>query len=153
MRRACALYCNSISPFRPFLKLMLDIELNPGPNGSLKYSRVVQYTRTVTVRISYVSIRTDRTHQQQGYTFGKVCFTVRKSHLISGTQNISWQELSIRTDRTDRQQGYIRSVKCVLQFVSRISLVGLRIFHGKSCYIRFVDPCGSNGSTTGVYGL
>ena len=85
MRRACALYCNSISPFRPFLKLMLDIELNPGPNGSLKYSRVVQYTRTVTVRISYVSIRTDRTHQQQGYTFGKVCFTVRKSHLISGT--------------------------------------------------------------------
>ena len=64
---------------------MLNIELNPGPNGSLKYSRVVQYTRTVTVRISHVSIRTDRTDQQQGYTFGKVCFTVRKSHLISGT--------------------------------------------------------------------
>ena len=64
---------------------MLDIELNPGPNGSLKYSRVVQYTRTVTVRISYVSVRTDRTDQQQEYTFGKVCFTVRKSHLISGT--------------------------------------------------------------------
>ena len=42
--------------------------------------RVVQYTRTVTVRISHVSIRTDRTDRQQGYTFCKVCFTVRKSH-------------------------------------------------------------------------
>ena len=55
-------------------------------------TRVVQYTRTVTVRINYVSIRTDRTDRQQGFTVCKVCytvckecFTVRKSHLISGT--------------------------------------------------------------------
>ena len=48
-------------------------------------TRVVQYTRTVTVRISHVSIRTDRTDRQQGYTVFKECFTVRKSHLISGT--------------------------------------------------------------------
>ena len=47
---------------------------------AIAYVRVVQYTRTVTVRISHVSIRTDR---QQGYTVCKVCFTVRKSHLIS----------------------------------------------------------------------
>ena len=32
-----------------------------------------------------LSIRTDRTDRQQGYTVCKVCFTVRKSHLISGT--------------------------------------------------------------------
>ena len=71
--------------------------------------RVVQYTRTVAVRISHVSIRTDRIARQQGHTFCKVCFTVRKSHLI--------------------------------------------YFHGKSGHTRFVDPYGSNGSTTGVYGL
>ena len=46
---------------------------------------VVQYTRTVTVRISHVSIRTDRTDRQKGYTVCKECLTVRKSHLISGT--------------------------------------------------------------------
>ena len=47
--------------------------------------RVVQYTRTVTVRINHVSIRTDRTDRQQGYTVCKEGFTVRKSHLITGT--------------------------------------------------------------------
>ena len=62
--------------------------------------RVVQYTRTVTVR-------TDRTDRQQGYTVCKGCFTVRKSHLISGTWNIFMARvviygLSIHTDRTDR---------------------------------------------------
>ena len=51
----------------------------------LPEKRVAQYTRTVTVRISHVSIRTDRTDRQQGYTVCKECFTVRKSHLISGT--------------------------------------------------------------------
>ena len=53
--------------------------------GDLEIQRVVQYTRTVTVCISHVSIRWDRTDRQQGYTFCKVCFTVRKSHLIRGT--------------------------------------------------------------------
>ena len=51
--------------------------------------RVVQYTRTVTVRISHVSIRTDRTDRQQGYTVCKECFMARV--VIYG--------LSIRTDR------------------------------------------------------
>ena len=55
---------------------------------------------------------------------------------------------SARIERIDNRG--IRSVKCVLRFVNRISLVGLRIFHGKSCYIRFVDPYGSNGPTKGV---
>ena len=89
--------------------------------------RVVQYTRTVTVRISHVSIRTDRTDRQQVYTFCKVCFTVRKSHFIRGTKYVSWQELfytvcpSVRIERIDNRG--IRSVKSVLRSVNRISLV------------------------------
>ena len=37
-QRACALYCNSALTFRPLLKLIFDIELNPGPNGSFNRS-------------------------------------------------------------------------------------------------------------------
>ena len=40
-----------------------------------------------------LSIRTDRTDRQQGYTVCKGCFTVRKSHLIIvGLGIFSWQE-------------------------------------------------------------
>ena len=81
-----------------------------------KKPRVVQYTRTVTVRTSHVSIRTDRTDRQQGYTFCKVCFTVRKSHLISGTVC-----RSVRIERIDKRG--IRSVKSVLQSVIKSHLI------------------------------
>ena len=66
--------------------LVLYMHLCPNLHASLTLiGRVVQYTHTVTVRISHVSIRTDRMERQQGYTVCKVCFTVRKLHLISGT--------------------------------------------------------------------
>ena len=67
---------------------------------SVAETRVVQYTRTVTVRISHFTIRTD-------------CKT------------------------------RVRSVKSCLRSENCISLVGLRIFHGKRGCIRFVDPYGS----------
>ena len=71
-----------------------------------------------------LSIRTDRTDRQHGYTFYKVCFTVRKSHLISGTLNISWQEWlytvcrSVRIEQIDKRFEY---------------------FYGKSGYLPFFD--------------
>ena len=46
----------------------------------------------------------------------------------------------MRIERIDNRD--IRSVKSVLRSVNRISLVGLEIFHGKSCYIPFFDPYG-----------
>ena len=76
---------------------------------TIKTGRVVQYTRTVTDRISHVSIRTDRTDRQQGCTVCKECFTVRKSHLISGTYNIFMARVtvcrSVRIERIDKR-GY-----------------------------------------------
>ena len=97
---------------------------------TIKTGRVVQYTRTVTDRISHVSIRTDRTDRQQGCTVCKECFTVRKSNLISGTYNIFMARetvcRSVRIERIDKRG--IRSVKSVLRSVNRISLVGLRVF-------------------------
>ena len=75
-----------------------------------------------------LSIRTDRTDRQKGYTVCKECFTVRKSHLISGTYNIFMARVtvcrSVRIERIDKRG--IRSVKSVLRSVNRISLVGLK---------------------------
>ena len=56
-QRACALYCNSTLTFRPLLKLIFDIELNPGPNGSniprdLENSRNHTYSQTRQSRTS-----------------------------------------------------------------------------------------------------
>ena len=71
-----------------------------------------------------------------------------------GLRIFSWQEWlytvcrSVRIERIDNRG--IRSVKSVLRSVNRISLVGLEYFHGKTGYIRFVDPY---GSIKGVYGL
>ena len=46
---------------------------------------------------------------------------------------------SVEIEQIDKRG--IRSVKCVLWSVNRISLVGhLGYFHGKSGHIRFVDP-------------
>ena len=81
-----------------------------------RFKRVVQYTRTVTVCISHVSIRTYRTDRQQGYTVCKVCFTVSKSHLQWDLEYFMARTviygLSIRTDRTDRQKGYTVCKEC-----------------------------------------
>ena len=69
-----------------------------------------------------LSIRADRTDRQKGYTVCKECFTVRKSHLISGTWNIFMARvviygLSICTDRTDRQKGYTVCKVCSAPFL------------------------------------
>ena len=58
-----------------------------------------------------LSICTDRTDRQKGYTVCKVCFTVCKSHFISGTNNIFMARVgiyrfSICKDGTDRRKGY-----------------------------------------------
>lgn len=50
-QRACGLYCNSTLTFRPLLKLIFDVELNPGPNGSFNCS-----VRTNSRNISNVKI-------------------------------------------------------------------------------------------------
>ena len=113
--------------------------------------RVVQYTCTVMVRISHVSIHTDRTDQQNVSMGCKVYFTVRKSHLISGMGIFSWKEwlyTVCRSEQIDKRS--ILSVKCILRSANRISLVEWEYFHGNSGYIRFVDP---NRSTKGVYCL
>ena len=47
-QRACALYCNSTLTFRPLLKLIFDIELNPGPNGSRFNCSMKANTRNIT---------------------------------------------------------------------------------------------------------
>ena len=57
MRRTCDLYRNSVSTFRPFLKLMFDIELNPGPNGSLKYSAKANTSKANNIKIAHLNIR------------------------------------------------------------------------------------------------
>lgn len=56
-QRACALYCNSTLTFRPLLKLIFDIELNPGPNGSFNCS-VKANTRNINnVKIAHLNVR------------------------------------------------------------------------------------------------
>ena len=56
-QRACALYCNSTLTFRPLLKLIFDIELNPGPNGSFNCS-VKENTRNINnVKIAHLNVR------------------------------------------------------------------------------------------------
>ena len=54
-----------------------------------------------------LSIRTDRTDRQKGYTVCKECFTFRKSHLISGTfmARVGIYRFSICKDGTDRRKG------------------------------------------------
>ena len=57
------------------------------------------------------SIRKDRTDRQKGYAVCKKCFTVPKSHLISGTWNIFMARVgiyrfSICKDGTNRRKGY-----------------------------------------------
>ena len=57
-----------------------------------------------------LSIRTDRTDRQKGYTVCKVCFTVRKSHFISETNifmgRVGIYRFSICKDGTDQRKGY-----------------------------------------------
>ena len=56
-QRACALYCNSTSTFRPLLRLIFDIELNPGPHGSFNCS-VKANTRNINnVKIAHLNVR------------------------------------------------------------------------------------------------
>ena len=39
-QRACALYRDSTLTFQPLLKLIFNIELNPGPNGSINNVKI-----------------------------------------------------------------------------------------------------------------
>ena len=56
-QRACALYCNSTLTFRSLLKLIFDIELNPGPNGSFN-SSVTANTRNINnIKIAHLNVR------------------------------------------------------------------------------------------------
>ena len=61
-----------------------------------------------------LSIRTDRTDRQNGYTVCKECFTVGKSHLISGTSEVFMARVVIYglSIRTDRQKGYTVCKEC-----------------------------------------
>ena len=56
-QRACALYCNSTLTFRPLLKLIFDIEHNPGPNGSF-YCSVKANTRNINNQLQDVGAST-----------------------------------------------------------------------------------------------
>ena len=55
-QRTCALYCNSTLTFRTLLKLIFDIELNPGPNGSFNCS-VKANTRNINnIKIAHINV-------------------------------------------------------------------------------------------------
>ena len=58
-QRACALYCtcNSTLTFLPLLKLIFDIELNPGPNGSFNRSVKANTRNTNNVKIAHLNVR------------------------------------------------------------------------------------------------
>ena len=56
-QRACALYCDSTLTFQLLLKLIFNIELNPGPNGSFNCS-VKANTRNINnVKIAHLNVR------------------------------------------------------------------------------------------------
>ena len=114
MAEGCPIHPHRNGPYKPCVDPY-------GSNGSTTgvYSLISGTWNVFMARavIYGLSIRTDRTDRQQGYTNRKTLFTDRKSDLISGTYDIFMARavlygLSIRTDRTDRQQGYTVCKEC-----------------------------------------
>ena len=88
---ACALYCNSTLTFRPLLKLIFDIQLNPGPNGSFNRS-VKANTRNINnVKISRLNVRSLKCRDR----FLHVKETILSNKFDVFTISESWLDTSV----------------------------------------------------------
>ena len=140
-QRACALYCNSTLTFRPLLKLIFDIELNPGPNGSFNCS-VKENTRNINnVKIAHLNVRSLKCRDH----FLLVKETILSNKFDVFTISGSWLDASVsdleievpgyniyRVDRSNKTGGgicaYVLNTYCT-ELMGDISDISTTGFH------------------------
>lgn len=84
---ACVLYCNSTLTFRPLLKLIDDIELNPGPNYSVKANT----RNTNNVKVAHLNVCSLKCRNQ----FWLVKETILSIKFEMFTISESWLDASV----------------------------------------------------------
>ena len=140
-QRTCALYCNSTLTFRTLLKLIFDIELNPGPNGSFNCS-VKANTRNINnVMIAHLNVRSLKCRDH----FLLVKDTILSNKFDVFTISESWLDVSVsdleievpgyniyRVDRSNKTGGgicaYVLNTYCT-ELMGDISDISTTGFH------------------------
>ena len=140
-QRTCALYCNSTLTFRTLLKLIFDIELNPGPNGSFNCS-VKANTRNINnVKIAHLNVRSLKSRDH----FLLVKDTILSNKFDVFTISESWLDVSVsdleievpgyniyRVDRSNKTGGgicaYVLNTYCT-ELMGDISDISTTGFH------------------------
>ena len=140
-QRACALYCDSTLTFQLLLKLIFNIELNPGPNGSFNCS-VKANTRNINnVKIAHLNVRSLKCRDH----FLLVKDTILSNKFDVFTISESWLDVSVsdleievpgyniyRVDRSNKTGGgicaYVLNTYCT-ELMGDISDISTTGFH------------------------